>query len=107
MDNQLQERRRFVRTPVSVIGSLTADGRTESCSVLDFSQGGAKVLASEQFAEQQPITLKIDGFGEFLCELVWQNDQHYGLCFRDPEQLSSDSAGANPMTHNIVGLDPF
>ena len=106
MEARPQDRRKYVRTPISAIGALISDGWEESCSVVEFSQGGAKVLTSERLAENQPIMLKIDGFGEFHCELAWQHEQRSGLRFMDPQHLSSRSA-VGSLTKNIVGLDPF
>ena len=65
------------------------------------------VLTSGPLAANRPITLKVDQFGEFLGELAWHDGQRYGLCFRDPEQLATESASDRSSARKIIGLDPF
>lgn len=78
---KIHERRKLSRHAVYCDGTLVVGGKAETCKVLDISAGGAHIKFDHPVEAGQPISLKIDGCGEFECEMVWHEDTHIGGLF--------------------------
>lgn len=85
MTDRAQNRRRHVRTRLSQDGSLGWGEAVHRCTIIDFSQAGAMVRASQPIPLDRPVSLAFGGHGAFMAEIVWQEGRRAGLCFHDPD----------------------
>ena len=83
---QFIERRKYERIPVE-IGADAIMSNSEStfaCTILDISEGGAKVEVPE--IDIIPVHFKLyvpDSDQIFSCRVVWRDENHLGLQFTD------------------------
>ncbi len=90
------ERRRYKRKPVVWQGKIeTGDARMIACAVLNLSLGGAKIAADGAFTAGDWIKLSITRVGMIEAEIVWSDDGHVGVRFRDdPARIAAIFGGA-------------
>lgn len=82
-----------IRVQVLWIGSLHAGERSSACQILDVSLSGAKAHASNPSDIPSPVTLKIDRFGDFYCEIAWREGDYLGLRFIADRETIAESIG--------------
>ena len=85
--------RKATRVQVLWTGSLHAGERPSACRILDVSLGGAKVDVTNPSDIPSPVTLRIDRFGEFYCEVVWREGDHLGLRFLADHETIVETIG--------------
>ncbi|MDH5749800.1 MAG: PilZ domain-containing protein [Rhodospirillales bacterium] len=88
------ENRKFPRRTVLFSGKNYSGVRIFKCRVIDISLGGARVKVDKYFQYDPIVTLRIDRFGDFACEVVWQEDTLLGLAFLDPPAKILNSIGS-------------
>ncbi len=87
-DVSKDEHRGGVRTSVLWAGRLLSAGRNIGCRVLNISAYGAKIRSEQSFEFAADVILNIDRFGDFAAKVIWQDDSHLGIEFRDkPEHI--------------------
>ncbi len=74
-------------------GSLHAGPRSSACRVLNVSLSGAKVQVTNPSEIPSPVTLKIDRFGEFHCEIEWREGDDLGLRFLADQKTIAETIG--------------
>ena len=66
-------------------GSLTSETEFDmyvlDCRISNFSISGVHVLVERALANDRPITLKINGVGEFKGRIAWSKDSQIGVEF--------------------------
>jgi hypothetical protein len=85
--------RKAIRVQVLWTGSLHAGERSSACQVLNVSLSGAKVHVANPSDISSPVTLKIDRFGEFSCEIAWREGDYLGLRFLVDRETIAESIG--------------
>jgi hypothetical protein len=85
--------RKAIRIQVLWNGSLHAGARSSACRILNVSLGGAKAHVSNPSEIPSPVTLKIDRFGEFACEVMWREGDHLGLRFLADHETIAETIG--------------
>ena len=85
--------RKAIRVQVLWNGSLHAGARSSACRILNVSLGGAKAHVSNPSDIPSPVTLKIDRFGKFTCEVVWREGDHLGLRFLADHETIAETIG--------------
>lgn len=85
--------RKATRIQVLWNGSLHAGERSSACRILDVSLGGAKVQVANPSDIPSPVTLKIDRFGEFPCEIQWRQGDYLGLRFLADQETVANTIG--------------
>jgi hypothetical protein len=78
--------RRPVRINLTAPAEIEADGRTESVTMQDISQQGAKIASSCRFAIDQRVKLRAAGLRETLAKIRWRRDGACGLVFEETLQ---------------------
>ena len=92
-----REHRRFTRTAVLWSGELRSSVRSADCRVLNVSAFGAKVRLLECLDHDQRVTLRIERFGEFPSDVVWNDGEILGISFHDdPEDVAHVLAATLP-----------
>lgn len=74
-------------------GGLHAGARSSACRILNVSLGGAKVHVTNPSEIPSPVTLKIDRFGEFYCEIEWREGDYLGLRFLADKETVAETIG--------------
>jgi hypothetical protein len=74
---------RMPRVRISCSVGLQVDGGRHQVTLVDLSQGGAK-LATELLREGDKVTVAIRGLDPRRAEVRWAHDGHAGLCFAVP-----------------------
>lgn len=82
--------RRFTRRSVLWSGELRTGGRGLPCRVQNISAFGAKIrLLEPHAAKLSKVSLRVERYGEFLGEVVWQDGPILGISFDDdPEDVA-------------------
>ena len=81
--------RKFERKTAMSNAVLTIDAVNVTCNIIDISPGGAKIKTDADLESGASVILKIDHFGDFPADIVWQRNNFHGLEFRgDPEGIS-------------------
>lgn len=88
-----KDRRRFTRNSVLWMGRIIVDERMVDCKILNISVGGAKIVVSDSFDYVGPVTLRIDRFGDFEGEIVWQAREKRGVKFLEDPQVVAQRLG--------------
>ena len=79
--NQRKSARRNVRYPARIDA---IDGSALSCTLVDISQTGARLIATGTDQIPGEFTLLLGGAVR-KCRVVWQNEPHLGVQFLPPE----------------------
>ncbi len=74
-------------------GFLYAGERSSACQILNVSLSGAKAHVSNPSDIPSPVTLKIDRFGEFTCEIEWREGDYLGLRFLADKETIAETIG--------------
>ncbi len=74
-------------------GFLHAGERSSACRILNVSLGGVKVQVTNPSEIPSPVTLKIDRFGEFYCEIEWREGDYLGLRFLADRETVAETIG--------------
>lgn len=74
-------------------GFLHAGERSSACRILNVSLSGAKAHVSNPSDIPSPVTLKIDRFGEFYCEIEWREGDYLGLRFLADRETVAETIG--------------
>ncbi len=74
-------------------GFLHAGERSSACRILNVSLSGARAHVSNPSDIPSPVTLKIDRFGEFTCEIEWREGDYLGLRFLADKETIAESIG--------------
>ena len=85
--------RETTRVQVLWNGYLHAGERSSACRILNVSLGGAKAHVSNPSDIPSPVTLKIDRFGEFYCEIEWREGDYLGLRFLADRETVAETIG--------------
>jgi hypothetical protein len=85
--------RETTRVQVLWNGLLHAGERSSTCRIVNVSLGGAKAQASNPSDIPSPVTLKIDRFGEFYCEIAWREGDYLGLRFLADKETIAETIG--------------
>ncbi|MFQ6017532.1 MAG: PilZ domain-containing protein [Kiloniellaceae bacterium] len=85
--------RETTRVLVLWSGRLYSGNKDVECRILNISMGGAKIHVTAASGFVSPVTLRIDRFGEFSCEIVWQDGEYMGLNFLDEPQKIGEIIG--------------
>ncbi len=82
--------RRFTRRSVLWSGELHTGGRGLTCRVQNISAFGAKVRLAEPLTSKvSKVSLRVERYGEFPGEVVWQDGPILGISFDDdPEDVA-------------------
>lgn len=81
------------RVQVLWTGHLRADERSSACRILNVSLSGAKAHVSNPSEVPSPVTLQIDRFGEFYCEVEWREGDYLGLRFLSDAETIAETIG--------------
>jgi len=81
----LVERQQHQRSAVLCPAKIQAGSRQFDCEILNFSAGGAKIRVFRPFDYDPAVSLTIEDFGTYPCDIVWQDGEHLGLRF--PESV--------------------
>jgi hypothetical protein len=81
------------RVQVLWSGQLRSKETSNDCRIVNVSLGGAKAHVSNPSDIISPVTLAIDRFGEFSCEIVWREGNYLGLKFLDDPQTIEETVG--------------
>jgi hypothetical protein len=96
-----KENRQYARTSVLWSGMLHAGARGVPCRVHNISPHGAKVRLLEPIDRITRISVKIERFGEFPADVVWQKGDFIGIKFRDdPADIAQIFGDALPILRN-------
>jgi hypothetical protein len=83
-----KERRRCTRTSVLWSAHLHTGGRATSCRLVNISAFGAKIRLFQPMTVETRISLRVERFGVFPCDVVWKEGDFLGISFRDdPEDI--------------------
>ena len=83
------DKRKFVRTETSLRGTLTLEGKSVDCEIVDISAGGGKLRSDEPLDRGRAVTLSIAEFGDFTGDIAWRSSNMMGIRFRgDPELIA-------------------
>ena len=74
-------------------GFLHAGARSSACRILNVSLSGAKAQVSNPSDIPSPVTLKIDRFGDFTCEIEWREGDYLGLRFLADKETIAETIG--------------
>ena len=85
--------REATRVQVLWNGFLHVGERSSACRILDVSLSGAKAHVSNPSDIPSPVTLKIDRFGEFYCEIAWREGDYLGLRFLADKETIAETIG--------------
>ncbi len=85
--------RKATRIQVLWNGSLHAGERSSACRIVDVSLDGAKAQVTNPSDIPSPVTLKIDRFGEFHCEIAWREGDCLGLRFLGDRETVAETIG--------------
>ena len=81
-------RRREIRMPVKLLGTLTPSSGDPACvQVTDLSRGGACCRVATALDRGEAVTLKLDGL-EARGIVCWTSNGMAGLSFREPLRAS-------------------
>ncbi len=82
-------RRRFLRRSVLWPGQLVAQGKKLSCTILNMSLGGAKIVLSDEAGVSGSVTLEGARFEGLQATVEWRSGRLLGLQFdQDPAQVA-------------------
>ena len=81
------------RVQVLWSGKLRSKEMSSDCRIVNVSLGGAKAQVSSPSYILSPVTLVIERFGEFNCEIVWREGDYLGLRFLDDRQTIEATIG--------------
>ncbi len=85
--------REATRVQVLWTGLLYAGERSSACRILNVSLGGVKAHVSNPSDMPSPVTLNIDRFGEFYCEVEWREGDYLGLSFLADTETIAETIG--------------
>ncbi len=102
MRDTYAERRIYTRMPVEIPAILQGGIVKESCKVLDFGQGGARVACSDKLDISDSVDLEISGLGQFHGTIAWRKTDSFGVSFCAP-----GSTNQNADKSSLIGIDPF
>jgi len=89
VDKQLTSKRQDERYPSLLNAKLSHGDQIFQCRVKNISVGGAMVELDREIETKDPVTLNLGAFGEFACDIIWQNKTRLGLTFLDrPGQMA-------------------
>ena len=105
-----EDRRRYRRSRVLWGATISADGvdGEVTCTVVDISAGGAKLMMNTKLIGRDPdlvsiltpgapVTLSVRASGSVPAEVVWQDGDRAGLRFLiDPEDVRARFPGVVP-----------
>ena len=83
------ERRQSQRLSVLWSGRVSGEESEVDCVLLNVSAHGALLRLNEPIAEDDPITLKVQRFGDIIGEIVWHEKGRAGLRFLMPAKMVS------------------
>jgi len=83
VDKQLTSRRQDERYPSLLDATLSHGDQIFQCRLKNISVGGAMVELDREIDTKDAVTLNLGAFGEFACEIIWQNKTRLGLTFLD------------------------
>jgi len=91
------EQRRSLRDHVYFPAWIKSDIDSQSyeCTVLDVSDGGARIVVSSRMRVPKEfwLVLTSDGTRRRRCEIVWRSDNQVGVRYLGPVQSSQRKAG--------------
>lgn len=96
------EQRRHFRHEVSEGCTLTFDGRSHPCRVINASLGGALVSAADLPPIGQSVTLNMAHMGSIEGRVVRHGSSESAICF-DPEEAKA--VGINDMITFVLNQD--
>jgi len=67
-----KEQKHYPRSSVLWSGQLNARGRSADCRILNISARGVKIRLLEPFDPASVVSVKIDRFGVFPGDVLWQ-----------------------------------
>lgn len=76
-----EERQRYTRRSVLVAAKLAIGERLLDIDILDLSEGGAKITATEQIEVGTACELWVEAIGLIAAQVVWQSGLSHGLEF--------------------------
>ncbi len=80
------ERRRSRRTRTLKLGQvLCPEGQRFDCTVLDISEGGARIRLAKQVSCPAHFTLRLTTGRSYRCEIAWRGDTELGMRFLSRE----------------------
>ncbi|MDJ0608048.1 MAG: PilZ domain-containing protein [Kiloniellales bacterium] len=82
-DQSRSERRRHGRAKVLWTGNLDHGNRTSDCVVLNIGPHGAMARSLDLIPRGSRVMLQSFHFGRLAAEIVWQDGNALGLCFKD------------------------
>lgn len=83
-----KNRHRFKRSSVFCAGKIIFDDGVIDCDVLNISAGGAQIRVIGDDVPPDRFSLRIEGFDEFVSEVVRRAGNKYGLAFHEaPEEV--------------------
>jgi len=89
-----RERRSHPRNSVMWSGSLTSETKFDlyvlDCRINNFSIAGVHVMVERALGVDRPVTLKINGVGEFKGKIAWSKGNQIGVKFDDaPDRVAA------------------
>lgn len=97
--NDAADRRQHARVKIDApVLIVRQDGAEEPCEIVNISAGGA-LLASKSPLHAppklgEPVTVKIEGVGEFLAKVVRTAPEGFAVDYRAPRAASAETADA-------------
>lgn len=92
-----RDHRRFTRTAVLWSGQLRSGVGSADCRVLNVSAFGARLRLLERLDYDERVMLRIERFGEFPSDVVWNDGEVLGISFHDdPEDVAHVLAESLP-----------
>ncbi len=99
VDKQLTSRRQDERYPSLLNAKLSHGDQIFQCRIKNISVGGAMVELDREIDQEidakGPVKLNLGAFGEFACDIIWQNKTRLGLTFLD---------GTGKMAEVVMGI---
>ncbi len=85
--------REVTRVQVLWSGTLRSRETSHDCQIVNVSLSGVKVHVSNPPDVVSAVTLMIDRFGDFQCEIIWRKGDVMGLKFLADVQTIEDTIG--------------
>lgn len=88
--NDKEEARRLHdRQTVVYEARISFGGNFFDCQILNISAGGARARVVKKFEESGPVVLSLDPFGDFPCDISWNDGKNLGVRFKgDPAAMA-------------------
>ena len=88
-DDSGGNRRFFLRTETRIDARILCDAYHADCSVLDLSEGGARIRSFSAKVPPRQLSVEIPGVGTLAGRVVWRGKDQFGFQFRGTDRARS------------------